>query len=63
MCFKNVNCVFCRVRDAALAYFNDNLNECSVNVNKMQETAKTLRSPANDLPGVRVQLATMKVTQ
>ena len=27
----------------------------------MQETAKTLRPPANDLPGVRVQIASMKV--
>ena len=33
-----------------------------MNVNKMQETAKTLQ-PANDLPGVRVQIASMKVIE
>ena len=29
----------------------------------MQETAETLRPPENDLPGLRVQLATMKVSR
>lgn len=55
-----VSYVFPRVRDAALKYFNDALNECSVNANNMQETAKTLQ-PASDLPGVRFQIASMKV--
>ena len=55
-----VNYIFQRVRDAALKHFNDALNECSVNANNMQETAKTLQ-PANDLTGVRVQIASMKV--
>jgi hypothetical protein len=27
----------------------------------MQETAKTLRPPTNDLPGLRIQLVSMKV--
>ncbi|XP_028414728.1 nuclear anchorage protein 1-like isoform X2 [Dendronephthya gigantea] len=49
-----------KVRDAALEYFNETLNKCSVDVNKMQETGKSLRPPSDNLPDLRVQIASMK---
>lgn len=57
------SCLYFRVRDAALDYFNDTLNQLSVNVNNMRQTVKSLRPSANDLPSVRVQLASLKVSE
>ena len=37
------------------------LNELSVRVKQMRETAKLLIPPENDMPGVRVQITRMKV--
>ena len=59
--FRDSSCVFSRVRDLSLGYFNDRLNECEINLESEEENVNKLITPKEDLETTKEELVLLKV--